>query len=98
MSILVLKGLTKQPRGVPILSSSVQKNCTSSSGTVEEISSMYANRCAMLPKPSSPGLPASSRDCARSCKDRASGLRTQCRTSVAKIGDSGHPWLTPSFM
>jgi len=47
--ILVLSGLTKQPIFVPSLSSSWQKNCISSWGTVDEMLSMYAKRWAMLP-------------------------------------------------
>ncbi len=51
VSILVLVGLTKHPWDAPNFSISVQKNSTSSCATVEEMSSMYAKRCAMLPKP-----------------------------------------------
>ena len=54
--ILVLSGLTKQPLEAPNLSNSVQKNSTSSCATVDDMSSMYASRWAMLPKPSSPVL------------------------------------------
>lgn len=38
--IRVLNGLTKHPRGRPSFSISVQKKLTSSSGTVDEMSSM----------------------------------------------------------
>ena len=96
--ILVLKGFTKHPRGVPMHSSSVQKKDMSSSGTVADMSSMYANRCDMLLWPSSPLIPCDCRVRARSSNDSARGLSILWRTSVAKIGERGHPWLTPSFM
>ena len=50
----------------------------------------------MLPNPSSPISPLRTLSAAhcRSCS--SSSLRTRCRTSVAKIGVRGHPWLTPS--
>lgn len=44
VSIRVLRGLTKHPRVDPSRSISVQKNSMSSCATVEEMSSMYANK------------------------------------------------------
>lgn len=64
VSIRVLDGLTMQPRDRPKRSISVQKNSMSSWATVEEMSSMYAKRCARLPKPSSPAIPLMRRSCA----------------------------------
>ena len=64
VSIRVLRGLTKHPRVDPSRSISVQKNSMSSCGTVDEMSSIYANKCARLPYPSSPGFPCRSRSAA----------------------------------
>ena len=64
VSIRVLRGLTKHPRVEPSRSISVQKNSMSSCGTVDDISSIYANKCARLPYPSSPGFPLRSRSAA----------------------------------
>lgn len=91
VKILVFCGLTMQPRLTPSRSISLQKNSISSCATVEEISSMYARRCAMLPKPSSPGFPCCRRALALSFKAVSSGCRIRWRTSVANIGERGHP-------
>jgi hypothetical protein len=50
----------------------------------------------MLPKPSSPVSPLRTRFAARSRSCSSSGFKTLCKTRVAKIGERGHPWFTPS--
>ena len=62
--ILVFCGLTKHPLDFPSFSISVQKNWTSWWCTVDDMSSIYASRCAMLPKPSSPLSPFCNRSAA----------------------------------
>ena len=91
VKIRVFCGLTMHPRLTPSRSISVQKNSMSSWATVEDISSMYAKRCAMLPNPSSPRSPDNTRACALSFSALSSGCSIRWSTSVAKIGDRGHP-------
>jgi len=91
VKIRVLCGLTKHPRLTPSRSISVQKNSMSSWATVEEMSSMYAKRCVMLPNPSSPRSPVCNLAEARSFSAVSSGCSIRWSTSVAKIGDRGHP-------
>jgi len=52
----------------------------------------------MPPKPSSPGSPEASRIAARSRRRESIGWRRRATTKEAKRGESGQPWLTPSFM
>jgi hypothetical protein len=52
----------------------------------------------MPPKPSSPGSPEASRVAARSRRRESIGWRRRATTKEAKRGESGQPWLTPSFM
>ena len=52
----------------------------------------------MPPKPSSPGSSEANRAAARLRRSESIGSRSRATTKEAKRGESGHPWLTPSFM
>ena len=52
----------------------------------------------MPPKPSPPELPLWRRVAALSHSSMSSDWRSLATTSKAKMGESGHPWQTPSSM
>jgi hypothetical protein len=62
------------------------------------MSSTNPGRWEMPPKSSLPGSPEANRAAAHSRKSKLIGLRSRVTTKEAKRGESGHPWLTPSFM
>ncbi len=70
----------------------------SSWGTVAEMSSTHANRCVILPCPSSPRLPSLTLLHALCRWILSRGWMTLFRICVAKVDDKGHPWLTPSVI
>ncbi len=91
-------GLTKHPRGAPMVANRSQRNCKSAREMQAETSSTYPRRRVMPPKPSSPGLPLRRQVVAFLRSSMSIDWMRLAMTRDAKMGESGQPWLMPSSM
>jgi hypothetical protein len=87
----VFDRFTKQPREAPMVLSVLQRNAQSDVINI-------AKEVGYAPNLLLPGLLEAS--CAAAClrMSLSIGSRRQARTNDAKSGESGQPWLTPSFI
>lgn len=89
--ILDLCGLMLHPRSFPSDVISSRKNRMSGRGIIADRSSTHANKCEMLPYPSSPGSPARSLLCARVLSFASNGCKTLFITREANVEERGQP-------